>query len=130
MAVRYDENDDKPKTTAFDVLGKLAYKDLTLSTAVMLMEASLAHAADRYLTAAYRYALPQNFMLNTSVGASIDKSSHDDSRIETKSDGAFKEVRIGLSKEIANTGATASVDYGMGGKDHFDTDFDHQGFGL
>lgn len=44
--------------------------------------------------------------------------------------GACKEVRIGLSKEIANTGATASVDYGMGGKDHFDTDLDHQWFGL
>ena len=69
-------------------------------------------------------------MLNTSVGASIDKNSRDDSRIEKKSDGACKEVRIGLSKEIANTGATASVDYGIGGKDHFDTDLDHQWFGL
>ncbi|MGC3819665.1 hypothetical protein [Acinetobacter sp. G11] len=69
-------------------------------------------------------------MLNTSVGTSIDKNSRDDSRIETKSDGACKEVRFGLTKAIANSGVTASVDYGMGGKDHFDTDFDHQWFGL
>lgn len=120
------KNTDKRKTTAFDVLGELAYKDLTLSTAVMLTDASYSNAGDVYLSAAYSYALPQNFMLNTSLGASIYNSSRDDSVIETKNDVAFNEARIGLSKEIANTAANASVDYVVGGKDRFDTDFDDQ----
>lgn len=127
----YSEGGDKRKTTAFDVLGELAYKDLTLAASVMLADASFANAGDMYLSAAYSYALPQNFMLNTSVGASIYNSSRDDDIIETKNDVAFNEARIGVSKEIANTHATASLDYVVSGKDRFDTDFDDQVvFGL
>jgi uncharacterized protein (TIGR02001 family) len=127
----YAEDGSKRKTTAFDVLGELAYKDLTLAASVMLADASFANAGDVYLSAAYSYALPQNFMLNTSVGASIYNSSRDDSMIETTNDVAFNEARMGVSKEIANTGATASLDYVVGGKDRFDTDFDDQVvFGL
>lgn len=127
----YGENGDKRNTTAFDILGELAYKDLTLGAAVMLADASFANAGDVYLSAAYSYALPQNFMLNTSVGASIYNSSRDDSVIETANHIAFNEARIGVSKEIANTGATASLDYMIGGKDRLDTDFDDQVlFGL
>lgn len=122
----YGENGDKRKTTAFDVLGELAYKDLTLSMAVMLTDASFGNAGDVYLSAAYSYALPQNFMLNTSVGASICNGSRDDRMIETKNDVAFNEARIGVSKEIRNTGASTSVDYVVGGQDRFDTDFDDQ----
>ncbi|OAL79832.1 hypothetical protein AY606_04060 [Acinetobacter sp. SFB] len=127
----YGENDDKRKTTAFDVLGELAYKDLTLGASLMLADASFANAGDVYLSAAYSYALPQNFMMNTSIGASIYNSSRDDSMIETKNTVAFNEARIGVSKGIANTGATASLDYVVGGQDRFDTDFDDQVvFGL
>lgn len=127
----YGEDGDKRKTTAFDVLGELAYKDLTLAASVMLADASFANAGDVYLSAAYSYALPQNFMLNTSVGASIYNSSRDDSIIETKNDVVFSEARMGVSKEIANTGATASLDYVVGGKDRVGEDFDDQVvFGL
>ncbi|NNH76758.1 hypothetical protein HLH17_03495 [Acinetobacter sp. ANC 5380] len=127
----YSEDGDKRKTTAFDVLGELAYKDLTLAASVMLADASFANAGDVYLRAAYSYALPQSFMLNTSVGASIYNSSRDDSIIETTNDVVFSEARMGVSKEIANTRATASLDYVVGGKDRFDTDFDDQVvFGL
>ncbi len=122
----YGENGDKRKTAAFDVLGELAYKDLTLSMAVMLTDASFGNTGDVYLSAAYSYALPQNFMLNTSVGASIYNGSRDDRMIETKNDVAFNEARIGVSKEIRNTGASTSVDYVVGGQDRFDTDFDDQ----
>ncbi|WP_425918473.1 TorF family putative porin [Acinetobacter sp. TSRC1-2] len=127
----YAEDGDERKTTAFDVLGKLAYKNLTLSASLMLTDASFANAGDVYLSAAYSYALPQNFMLNTLIGASIYNSSRDDSMIETKNEVAFNEARMGMSKEIANMGATASFDYVVGGKDRFDTDFDDQVvFGL
>ncbi len=53
----YAENGDDRKTTAFDVLGELAYKDLTLGAVVVLTDASFANAGDVYLSAAYRYAL-------------------------------------------------------------------------
>ena len=122
----YAENGDSRKTTAFDVLGELAYKDLTLAAVVVLTDASFANAGDVYLSAAYHYALPQNFMLNTSVGASIYNSSRDDSMIETQNDVAFNEARIGMSKDIPNTAVTASLDYVLGGQDRFDTHFDDQ----
>lgn len=127
----YADDGDKRKTTAFDVLGELAYKDLTLAASVMLADASFANAGDVYLSAAYSYALPQNFMLNTSVGAFIYNSSRDDSIIETKNDVVFSEARMGVSKEIANTGATASLDYVVGGKNRIGENFDDQVvFGL
>lgn len=120
----YADNGEKRKTTGFDALGALTYKDLTLSMAVMLADAAFANAGDFYVSAAYSYALPYDVMLNTSVGASVYNSSRDDELMETKKDVAFSEARIGLSKEIANTGLTASVDYVFGGEDRVGEDFD------
>ena len=122
----YADNGDARKTTALDVLGELAYKNLTLGAVVMLTDVSFANAGDVYLNARYRYALAQNFMLNSSVGASIYNSSRDDSMISTQNKIAFNEARIGVSKEIPNTAVTASLDYMVGGKDRFDTNFDDQ----
>ena len=122
----YADNGDARKTTALDVLGELAYKNLTLGAVVMLTDVSFANAGDIYLNARYRYALAQNFRLNSSVGASIYNSSRDDSMISTQNKIAFNEARIGVSKEIPNTAVTASLDYVVGGKDRFETNFDDQ----
>ena len=65
-------------------------------------------------------------MLNSSVGASIYNSSRDDSMMATQNEVAFNEARIGVGKEIPNTAVTASLDYIVGGKDRFDTNFDDQ----
>ena len=120
----YGEADDKRTTTAYDVLGQVVYKDLTLGLSVVLADASFGNAGDVYMSAAYTYALPQDFHLNTSIGVSAYNSSHNDSLIQTKKDFAFSEARVGISKVIPNTGVTASFDYILGGEDRLGEDFD------
>ena len=121
----YADNDEKRKTTGFDALAAVTYKDLTMSMTVMLADAAFANAGDMYISAAYSHALPYEFMLNTSIGASIYNSSRDDALMETQKDFAFNEVRIGISKDIAQTGLKASVDYVLGGQDRMGNDFDN-----
>lgn len=121
----YADNDEKRKTTGFDALAAVTYKDLTMSMTVMLADAAFANAGDMYIGAAYSHALPYEFMLNTSIGASIYNSSRDDALMETQKDFAFNEARIGISKDIAQTGLKASVDYVFGGQDRMGNDFDN-----
>lgn len=121
----YADNDEKRKTTGFDALAAVTYKNLTMSMTVMLADAAFANAGDMYIGAAYSHALPYEFMLNTSIGASIYNSSRDDALMETQKDFAFNEVRIGISKDIAQTGLKASVDYVLGGQDRMGNDFDN-----
>lgn len=122
----YAENGDKRSTTAFDVLGELGYKNLSLAAVVVLNDASFANAGDVYLSAAYAQNLPQDFILNTSIGMSIYNSHRDDNLISTHKDVAFNEARIGVSKEIAHTAATASLAYVIGGQDRLAEHFDDQ----
>ncbi|OTG81162.1 TorF family putative porin [Acinetobacter sp. ANC 4648] len=119
------ENADQRKTTAFDVLGELAYKDFTFGMVVLLADASFGNAGDVYLSAAYSYALPQDFLLNTSVGASVYNSHRDDSIIQTRKDFTFNEAKIGVSKNLQNTGVTASLDYIVGGENRLGEDYDN-----
>ncbi len=127
----YGENNEHRRTTAFDVLAEVAYKDLTLDASVLLADASFGNAGDVYLSASYSYRLPQDFMLKASVGGSAYNSGRNDSLIQTTKDFAFNEARVGVSKVIANTGVTASFDYILGGKDRVGHDFDdHTVFGL
>lgn len=121
----YADNDEKRKTTGFDALAAVTYKELTMSMTVMLADAAFANAGDMYIGAAYSHALPYEFMLNTSIGASIYNSSRDDALMETQKDFAFNEARIGISKDIAQTGLKASVDYVFGGQDRMGNDFDN-----
>lgn len=121
----YADNDEKRKTTGFDALAAVTYKELTMSMTVMLADAAFANAGDMYISAAYSHALPYEFMLNTSIGASIYNSSRDDALMETEKDFAFNEARIGISKDIAQTGLKASVDYVFGGQDRMGNDFDN-----
>ena len=121
----YADNDEKRKTTGFDALAAVTYKELTMSMTVMLADAAFANAGDMYIGAAYSHALPYEFMLNTSIGASIYNSSRDDALMETQKDFAFNEARIGISKDIAQTGLNGSVDYVLGGQDRMGNDFDN-----
>ena len=118
------ENDDR-KTTAFDVLGSLSYRNFSLALSVLLADASFGNAGDSYLNASYSYALPQNFMLNTAVGMSFYNGQRDDAVVQTKQDFAFNDAHIGISKDIADTGITASFDYVIGGEDRYGDDFDN-----
>lgn len=68
---------------------------------------------------AYRHALVQDFIFNSSIGASLYNSHHDDSIVQTEQNFALSEIRLGVSKTIANTGVATSLDYVIGGKDRF-----------
>ena len=120
----YGENNEHRRTTAFDVLAEIAYKDVSLDASVMLADATFANAGDVYLSASYSHALPQDFIFKTSIGGSAYNSSRDDSLIQTTKDFAFNEARVGVSKAIADTGMTASFDYVIGGEDRLGEDFD------
>lgn len=121
----------KRKTTAFDVLGELAYKEFTFAASVLLADASFGNAGDMYLSAAYNHPLPKNFILNASVGGSVYNSGRDDEIVQTTKDFAFNEARIGLSKSLAESSVVASLDYILGGEDRLGEGFDnHVVFGL
>lgn len=125
------DNGDKRPVTSYDLTASLIYKNLTLLSAVTLADSSASNIGDTYLSAMYSYALPQDFSLNTSIGATAYNSSHDDEVVQTQKDFAFNEARIGVSKHFANTGLVASVDYVIGGEDRSGEDFDdHVVFGL
>ncbi|EIM38454.1 hypothetical protein HADU_12524 [Acinetobacter sp. HA] len=100
------------------------YNDLSLGLDVMLTDLNYANAEDVYLSAAYSYLLPQNFNLNTSVGASLYNASGDDQLIQTTESFSFNETQIGLSKTVAKR-IELSLDYVYGGKGCDDIDFDN-----
>lgn len=100
------------------------YKDLSLGLGVMLTDVNYANTEDVYLSAAYSYPLPQNFNLNTSVGAFLYNASRDDQLIQTTESFSFNEARTGLSKTVAER-IDLSPDYVYGGKGRDDIDFDN-----
>lgn len=115
---------DKRRTTGFEILNDVFYKDLSLGLGVMLTDVNYANAEDVYLSAAYIYPQLQNFNLNTSVGASLYNASRDDQLIQTTESFSFNEARIGLSKTVAKR-IDLSLDYVYGGKGRDDIDFDN-----
>jgi len=100
------------------------YNDLSLGLDVMLTDLNYANAEDVYLSAAYSYPLPQNFNLNTSVGAFLYNASRDDQLIQITESFSFNEARTGLSKTVAKR-IDLSPDYVYGSKGCDDIDFDN-----
>ncbi|GAA5556682.1 hypothetical protein Asch01_01387 [Acinetobacter schindleri] len=90
----------------------------------MLTDVHYANTEDVYLSAAYSYPLPQNFNLNTSVGAFLYNASRDDQLIQTTESFSFNETQIGLSKTVAER-IELSLEYVYGGKGRDDIDFDN-----
>ena len=112
-----EDRSDKRRTTAVELINDINYKDFTFSTGVLLNDVNYGNAGDLYLSAAYSYALPQDFSLNTSVGAFVYNDAQDDDFVTTNKHLTFSEARLGLSKPLANTGAELSLDYIWTGKD-------------
>lgn len=125
MGTVYSEGGpDQRRTTGFEILNDVFYKDLSLGLDVMLTDLNYANAEDVYLSAAYSYPLSQNFNLNTSVGASLYNASRDDQLIQTTESFSFNETQIGLSKTVAER-IELSLDYVYGGKGCDEMDFDN-----
>lgn len=125
------EQGDQRDITTYDVSANVIYKNLNLSAAVIVADAATSNAGDTYLGAAYSHPLINDFSLNTSIGATAYNSSRDDQIVTTTKDFVLSDARLGLSKQFANTGLLASVDYIYGGKNRIGEDLkDHVVFGL
>lgn len=117
--------------TTYDVSANLVYKNLNLGAAVIVADASASNAGDTYFSAAYSHPLANDFSLNTSIGATRYNSSRDDQIVTTTQDFVLSEARLGVSKQFANTGLVASMDYIYGGENRLGEDLkDHLIFGL
>lgn len=130
----YTYNDlrtDKRSTTGYDLVNNLSYKNLSLGLSISLADANYGNAGDVYLSAAYRYKLPYDVSLNTSVGAYFYNDGRDDSMIQTPKNFNVNEVRLGLSKVLFNTGVEMTLDYIWGVKDRYDEKLDdHLVYGV
>ena len=126
----YQDN-DKRTTNGYELINIFIYKDLALGASVMLADASYANAGDVYLSAAYSYALPYDISLNSSIGFNFYNDRRDDSIVTTTKDSAFTEARLGISRDLGETGLQASFDYVWGGKTRTNERYDdHAVFGI
>ena len=95
----------------------LTYKDLGITAQTLLEDLDWGNAGDTYLKASYSYALPKDFSLDTALGLYLyDKNGP----IEAADTFSFRHFDIGLSKALADTGVTASMNYILGGYDRND----------
>ncbi|MFV5491226.1 TorF family putative porin [Acinetobacter sp. ASP199] len=111
-------------TDGLETLVGINYKDFSLTAQTLLDDLVWGNSGDTYFLASYSYALPQDFSLNTSLGAYYysDSGDHEGGLLgDTTEDFAFRHLTLGLSKPIADTGVTASMDYIIGGKLRDDT---------
>ena len=84
------------------------------------------NAGDVYFSAAYNYALPNDFTVALSAGAYSYASGGDSGSFQTTENFEFNEARIGLSHPVGTTGATVSGTYLIGGTNRTGGDFDDQ----
>ena len=102
-----------------ELLLGLDYKGIGFTTQTLLEDTLWGNAGDTYLKAAYSYALPQDFSLDTALGLYFYKESGDFIK-ESKESFGFRHFDIGLSKPIGETGASASMTYTIGGYDRME----------
>ena len=114
----------------FELLLGLDYKDVSLTAQTLLEDTGWGNAGDTYLKGTYSYALPTDFSLDTALGLYIYEESG--KYIEDSSESfGFRHFDIGLSKPLADTGVTASMNYILGGYDRDDNKFKNKVvFGL
>ena len=112
---------DTSDANGLETMLGLSYKDFGLTAQTLLEDVSWGNAGDTYIKASYSYALPKDFSLDTALGlyAYQDSGDFEDTLGTTESFG-FRHFDIGLSKPLADTGVTASMNYTVGGYDRAD----------
>ncbi|OTG76974.1 hypothetical protein B9T33_15690 [Acinetobacter sp. ANC 5054] len=110
---------DTSDANGLETLVGLNYKDFGLTAQTLLEDTLWGNTGDTYFKASYSYPLPQDFSLDTALGLYAYKKSGDFIEGTTESFG-FRHFDIGLSKPLADTGVTASMNYTLGGYDRFD----------
>ena len=112
-------NEDLAYSNGFETMLGLSYKDFGISAQTLLEDTAWGNTGDTYIKGSYSYALPHDFSLDTALGLYIYKESGDYIPDSTESFG-FRHFDIGLSKPLADTGVTASMNYILGGYDRND----------
>jgi len=110
---------DNTDVNGFELTLGMNYKDFGVTTNTLLQDTTWGNAGDTYIKGTYSYALPGDFSLDTALGLyAYEKSGkyYDDT---TESFG-FRHFDIGLSKPLADTGVTASMNYIVGGYNRYD----------
>ena len=110
---------DTTQYNGFELLLGLDYKGIGFTAQTLLEDTGWGNAGDTYFKASYSYPLPKDFSLDTALGLYYysDSGKYEDVYWDTKEDVGFRHFDIGLSKAIGETGATASMNYIVGGYD-------------
>lgn len=105
-------------SNGLETLIGLNYKDFSLTTQTLLSDTNWGNTGDTYFLGSYSYALPQDFSLNSSLGLYYysDSGDYEGTDLNTTEDFGFRHFTVGLSKPLADTGVTASMDYIIGGE--------------
>ena len=110
----YFESD--AKVNAAETLVGFNYKDFSLTAQTLLKDVEWGNKGDTYYLGTYSFALPYDFSLDTALGLYSYKKSG--KYIESSKESFnFRNFNVGLSKPLADTGVTASMNYIFGGYD-------------
>lgn len=103
-------------TNALETLIGISYKDFGLTAQTLLKDTTWGNKGDTYYLGTYSFALPKDFSLDTALGLYSYKKSG--KYIESSKESFnFRNFNVGLSKPLADTGVTASMNYIFGGYD-------------
>lgn len=105
-------------SNGFETMLGLTYKDFGVTAQTLLEDLDWGNAGDTYLKGTYSYALPKDFSLDTALGLYIYAKDGDIKGTENSF--GFRHFDIGLSKPLADTGITASMNYIFGGYNRFE----------
>lgn len=109
---------ESSKYDGFELLLGLNYKDFGLTAQTLLEDTGWGNAGDTYLKATYSYPLPNDFTLNTALGLYAYEKDGKYLKETSKSESFnFRHFDIGVSKDLGDTGLTASMNYIIGGDD-------------
>lgn len=108
---------DNSDVNGFEATLGLNYKDFGVTTNTLLQDTTWGNAGDTYIAGSYSYGLPYDFSLNSTLGLYYYSDSGDyESEFNTKDSFGFRHLTLGLSKDIGDTGASAAMDYIIGGE--------------
>ena len=108
---------DSSDNNGFELLLGLDVAGVGITAQTLLEDTLWGNTGDTYLKASYSYALPKDFSLDTALGLYFYKDSGDfEAGLSTTEEFGFRHFDIGLSKAIGETGATASMNYIVGGE--------------
>lgn len=112
---------DNTDVNGFELTLGLNYKDFGVTTNTLLQDTTWGNAGDTYIAGSYSYGLPYDFSLNSTLGLyyysdSGDYEGNEDYWGKTTKDFSFRHLTLGLSKDIGETGASAAMDYVIGGE--------------